>query len=98
MRKTTKDGPLPLEYGRAVAFGEPDPSKTSFKTQLKVIARSPELMRKLEETLDHTTITQSEKRRVILAMKRLAGTDDMGDSDLGPLAEMLRRLAAEMRV
>jgi len=89
--------PLSLEFGRPVAFGVAGPSKTSFKSQLRAIARSPELMAKLEKTLDHTSITKAERRRVILAMQRLERTDDMGDSDLAPLAEMLRSLAAESR-
>src|SRR5262249_33845533 len=96
MRKT-KDGPLALEFGRPVAFVGAGRSETGFKSQLKAIARSQKLMRKFEETLDHASITAAEKRRVILAMKRLAGTDNMGDSDLAPLTEMLRGLAAETR-
>ena len=87
----------PLEYGPCVPFDgrKAGASEVTFKERLKSIARSPDLMRKLEEQLDRdTNLTRSEKRRAILAMKRLAGSDEA--DDLAPLAEALRRLAAEM--
>ena len=76
-----------LDYGLTVPLG-----REETLARFRQIARSPEMLRKLEERLDRSGLSASEKRRAIAVVKRMAGID--ADDDLAPLADELRRLAA----